>query len=108
MKQIKIFVAFLAIMVLTISTFAQDTTLSFRMTNPRVIRTSNTYWLQFDAQIRANTTGTYLSSVDFRISLNNAAFFVSGATNIARTLVGEYALTNIDNAAKYNSTAPLS
>jgi hypothetical protein len=68
---------------LTLSVFSQQ--LTFKMDNPRIIRSNNKQLLRFDVLVKASDTGTYLYGSQISMSCNAFYFITSPSNNIEVT-----------------------
>ncbi len=71
-------------------------TLSFRLTNPRIIRVSGTDRLEFQVEVKASASGTYFSALQATLNTTSGAFMSSTTFTPVRTGLSA-------NSGKYNS-----
>lgn len=70
----KIKTIILSILISLIGTGLMAQQLSYRINNPRIIKQSNFDHFQFDIQVKANETNTYLWAGQIKLNFNNTAF----------------------------------
>ena len=70
-------------LLLSLCVFSQE--LTFRMDNPRLIRSNNKQLLRFDVLMKASAAGTYLYSSQVALNCTAANFVTSPSTNIEIT-----------------------
>jgi len=94
-------VLFLTILFLSGTLFAQQ--LSFRFSNPRIIRLSAVDHLQFDIQVKCNTPATFLWTSQIKLNFNNTTFS-NAANDWVITRVGDFGAVNSQGGFKYTLT----